>query len=191
MKNNLTSIIGLLRAEERARIDSESPEVRSVLRGLSRRIRGLAAVHQMLSATEWSPPKLSDLAREVAQAALQALPSDKLVALEVGDSAVRVSADQAGSLALVINELATNTIKHGLGERGSAMIDIRIAGADGEVRLEVRDDGPGYPAEALALDRRGVGLYLVDNIVHNSLRGAVRLSNDGGAVTEIVFERAS
>jgi anti-sigma regulatory factor (Ser/Thr protein kinase) len=59
----------------------------------------------------------------------------------------------------------TNAVRHG-GARQGEEVDLRIALANGHVRLEVRDPGPGFHDIAPALpetDRGGgFGLYLVD-----------------------------
>jgi hypothetical protein len=53
--------------------------------------------------------------------------------------------------------------------------------------VEFRDDGPGYPADVLRLERHNVGFDLVQNIVRKSLLGELSLYNDPGAVAAIRF----
>ncbi len=187
VKNNLSSIIGLLHAEERFAKEKERPGVRSAMSNLAGRIQGMATVHEMLSAAEWAPLSLSLLTHEIIRLALQSLPRDKRVQVDVPDSQIQISPDQANSVALVINELATNSVKHALAGREIAAISVEVATADGRLSFLYRDDGPGYPKDTLRMRNRGVGLYLVENIVQNNLRGKLKLRNDGGAVTEIVF----
>lgn len=57
---------------------------------------------------------------------------------------IRVIADKAAPLALMMNELATNAIKHGFaGDRGGTLsISIHQAGPE-ECQIVVADDGPG------------------------------------------------
>jgi two-component sensor histidine kinase len=71
--------------------------------------------------------------------------------------------------------------------RDVGRIAVRVAREDHTVRLELRDDGPGYPEEVLRLERHGVGFDLVQNIVRSSLGGELSLHNDGGAVAVIRF----
>ena len=56
------------------------------------------------------------------------------------------------------------------------------------IEIEFRDDGPGYPADVLSLERFSTGMYLIQNIVRNDLRGTLHLRNDSGAVTTIRFD---
>jgi two-component sensor histidine kinase len=155
---------------------------------LVQRINGLAQVHDILSRSEWAPVPLSDLAARIVSSTLNALPLDRQVRVEVTPSPIQVSPRQASNLTLVINELATNTVKHVAPERGVAHITVHIACEDGDaVLLEYRDDGPGYPEDVLCLERHGVGLYLVQNLVRHVLHGSLALANDSGAVTSLRF----
>jgi two-component sensor histidine kinase len=108
--------------------------------------------------------------------------------MEVTPSEVRISPRQARNLALVINELVTNTLKHASSGNTVTSIFLRIdLKDDNTVLLEYRDDGPGYPEDVLRLERHGVGLYLIQSLVSHALRGSLALANDGGGVTTIRF----
>ncbi len=181
VKNNLSAIIGLLYAEPRPAIQD-----------LISRVQSLATVHDLLSASEWEPLSLSELTTQAIHSALQTLPRDKRVSVDVTLSPVRVTSDQAHHLALVINELATNTVKHSLRERDTARIAVRIGleedAVGRTVLFEFRDDGPGYPDEVLRLERHSVGFDLIRNIVRKNLHGELSLRNDRGAVATMRFE---
>jgi PAS domain S-box-containing protein len=188
VKNNLASIIGLIQAQERFRKKKGSLEFRSVCRDLASRVQGLAMAHHLLSAAGWSSIKLTDLATEVIHSTLQILPSDQRASVQVSPSPVRVTPDQANTLALVINELATNAIKHGQRGRHSPSISVRIEENDGQILFEFRDNGPGYPGPIFDEEHYDAGLYLVTNLVRRDLRGEVTLLSDHGAVSRIQFE---
>ncbi len=187
VKNNLSSIIGLIRTEERFRKGEGSPEFRSMCSDLASRVQGLATVHKLLSAAGWSSVKLTDIATEVIHSTLQILPSDQRVSVQVSPTSIPVTPDQASTLALVINELATNTIKHGQRGKQASSISVRIEENDDQIVFEFRDNGPGYPEPILAEKHYNVGLDLVTNLVLRDLRGEVTLCNDDGAVTRIQF----
>jgi two-component sensor histidine kinase/putative methionine-R-sulfoxide reductase with GAF domain len=190
VKNNLTGIIGMLyAARRRARVENWET-YQATMDDLIVRVRGLSTVHSMLSASGWSPLQLSDLANAVINVALRALSHDKRVLVDVPDSPVRVTSDQAHNLALVINELAINAVKYALGEgeHQAVCITFQIAFDEGTVRCEFRDDGPGYPQEVFQSERYKVGFDLIHNIVRKNLRGELSLYNDGGAVAVIEFK---
>jgi PAS domain S-box-containing protein len=185
--NNLAAIIGLLDLErKRAKVNSQAA-YEAVMEDLVSRIQGLATAHHLLSAAEWSPLLLSELTEEVIDTGLQTLPLDEYVSVEVSSSPVRVTPRQANNLALVVNELTTNSVKHAWATRQTRHIAVRIDGQDDVITFEFRDNGVGYPEEVLRLERHGVGWSLIQSLVGHSLRGEVSLHNDGGAVTTLRF----
>lgn len=164
---------------------------------LSQRVEGLATVHKMLSKTQWQPISLDALAAEVIDNTLAALPEDQFIKVELTSSPVHVNAKSASSLALILHELTTNSIKYALKQRSQGQITLSISaeptpeappGAQTlTVCLEFRDDGPGYPEPVLHLEDIDVGLQLIEEIVRRDLRGHLNLHNDHGAVTRIFF----
>jgi two-component sensor histidine kinase len=104
------------------------------------------------------------------------------------EAPVTVNFKQAYDLALVFNELATNTAKHGVDGRDSVTITVEISHDAPWIEICFRNDGPDYPGHALAKDTRNIGLHLVDTIVHHNLHGDLSLENDNGAVARIRFQ---
>jgi len=188
VKNNLSAIVGLLYAAQRRAGVEERAIYQPMIQDLVSRVQGLATVHSLLSASEWAPLLLSKLAAQVIRSSLQTLPHGKCVSTKMTPSPVRVTPDQAHNLALLINELATNTVKHALQERDKAHITVHIKLDDDTILFEFRDDGPGYPEEVLELECYGVGFDLVQNVVHKNLCGELSLHNDHGALAVIRFK---
>ncbi len=183
VKNNLISILGLIRAEQLYTPNREDrPVVRDALEHLNQRVRGLIEVHQMLSETQWRPMRLSELAERIISAVADSLGPSKQIAVAVTPSPVLVSPRQANSLALALNELATNTLKYGAAGRMMTRVTVRLDPEDEFIRLEYRDDGPGFPADILNRQRQGVGLVLLQQLTTGAFRGSLTLANDHGAV---------
>ncbi|HEX2190560.1 MAG TPA: histidine kinase [Longimicrobiaceae bacterium] len=60
---------------------------------------------------------------------------------------------------LILQPLVENAVKHGIGPRSApGTVEVSAAREDGELRLEVRDDGVGVPAGFALEERAGVGL---------------------------------
>jgi len=190
VETSLTAIIGLLYAEQQHAAQTNKPCYSESMNSLISRVQGLVTVHNLLSASEWQPLDLSNLTRQVIHSALQALPPDRKATVTVSASSVRVTPKQANNLAMVINELATNAVKHAPPAAHHPLqitVDIRQQGET--VRIEFRDNGPGYPPALLEnlAAHSNVGFDLIHNIVQKSLRGSLLLGNDDGAVTVIQF----
>ena len=189
VKNNLAAIIGFLYAERRHSRIRDDAVYQDIMQDLVNRVQGMGTVHGMLSAVEWSPLLLSDLVRRVINSSLQMLPRTKSVHVSVDETDLRIPAEQAHNLALVINELATNTVKHALGERDEATIQVKIRRQGERVELEYRDDGPGYGDEVMQDESADfhVGFGVIRNIMQRNLAGRLELENRNGAVTRLIF----
>jgi PAS domain S-box-containing protein len=192
VKNNLSAIIGLIYAEQRHAGIENQAAYQSILTDLSHRVQGLAKVHALLSETGWAPLPLDELVGQIIWVALQMLPRHKHISVDVTPSPVQVTPERANDLALVINELATNTATHALAEQDEGHITVRIAQeAHQTILLEFRDDGPGYPQKVLTSESHNVGLYLIQSLVSHNLCGKLTLRNDEGAVTTIRFKQTT
>jgi PAS domain S-box-containing protein len=190
VKNNLAAIIGVLLKEQRRAEMEGNTAYLPVLRSLVGRVMGLATVHGMLSAAEWRPLLIHDLTAQVISAAVQSVADPSLIRVQITPSSLQVGSEQAQHLALVINELAANSVKHALDRRGGVRIRVGINVVGSALTLVYSDDGPGFPEAMVRDDFSGanVGFDLIRGIVRKSLRGELRLANDGGAVATITFE---
>jgi two-component system CitB family sensor kinase len=115
------------------------------------------------------------------------------------DSSSDLPADLLPSedLVTIVGNLVDNALD-ALGGRSGGRIDVRLVAEGERVVIEVRDDGPGIPPEALdrvfeagwstktgtAAGRRGLGLALVSATAAR-LGGRVRAATDGGAVLTV------
>jgi serine/threonine-protein kinase RsbW len=68
---------------------------------------------------------------------------------------------------LLVSELVTNVVRHRAGDRSIAASDMRVRMYPDRVRVEVRNDGPGFGPAPRGADRDpggGWGLFLVDEL---------------------------
>ncbi len=188
VKNNLFAILGMINAEKE-RTGDEGMELISRLAG---RVLGLSAVHDMLSRSEWRPVALEDLCMGILKGVFAGLPGVVGVDYTVSPSDINVANTQAHQLAMLINELATNSVKHRTDENKTLQINIDIKDkGDDLVYIYYKDNGPGYPEGIIEGDfpDTSIGLDVMMNIAKRSLKGKIDLSNHsgGGAVCELEF----
>lgn len=191
VKNSLTGVIGMLYATQHF-VGSAESDCAGLLDEVIHRVKGLVTVHQMLSASEWFPLRLDELTNRVIRSAIEILPADKFIITDVSDpDSVRVTPKQAHHLALIINELTTNSVKYALQKQHTARLTVRIGQENETVVFTFRDDGPGFRDEVLrrvnAGENERVGLYLVQSLVIEGLRGEVTFDSDRSAVVVIRF----
>lgn len=94
-----------------------------------------------------------------------------------------VAVETLETVALLVSELVTNSIRHGSPDAGESVV-LRISHRPGLIRIEVADAGGGfrYEPRARPLDHAGGwGLYLVDRISH-------RWGIEEGSATVVWFE---
>jgi len=99
---------------------------------------------------------------------------------------VRVDAGQAVSIALVINELVTNSLKHGIKANSYGEISILVEEAGGKNHIVVADSGAELARDWSQEKKNNMGLYIVRLLVCDQLKGNFRLERCGGATVAAV-----
>ena len=189
IKNNLTSIISMLHSEEDRAEEEGLIEYIPRLQETIGRVESLLAVHSLLSQGGWQPLFLSQLCEEIILKVVQGSPTPQSIAYDVIASDILISSDQAHYLALVLNELVTNTTKYAAQDRGTVSIHISIHHQDDSILLVYQDDGPGFPEFVLSgtLPQSCIGFKLIIGLVRQSLQGEIEILNDNGAKARIIF----
>lgn len=168
VKNNLATVAGILSIQRRR---THSPEVRNTLAESVNRVQGLAATHDLLAHEDVSEARLDDIARKIVGVAHANLsPPDKHISFQVEASSVLITSRAVTILALVVNEMISNAIKHGLANVSRGTIIVRGREEDGMVSVQVLDSGKGpeTPIEEggeASSDGGGLGLSLISNLI--------------------------
>jgi PAS domain S-box-containing protein len=97
-----------------------------------------------------------------------------------------------GDLEQVLTNLITNSIRHGFDDRARGSIGIAARQYDEMVEIIYCDDGVGIAPELhrkvfepfyttkLGQGGSGLGMFIVHNLVHGSLKGEIRIDSDTG-----------
>lgn len=147
VKNNLQMIASLIIMQSRT-ISDET--VKRSLRAMLERIEAVSTVHRRLyQSKDVSRFDVSDFVRDLVGDLLAASGRPELHS-ELDLDPVVISAEKATPVALIINELVTNALKHAFGDRtdetSKGRIGVSLRRADGHFTVEVSDDGKGMPA---------------------------------------------
>jgi two-component sensor histidine kinase len=99
-----------------------------------------------------------------------------------------VTHKQGTSIALLVNEMISNAVKHGDGD-----VIINLRARNGHATLEVLDNGPGFPAEFDPEKAANTGLDLILSLSRWDLGGKVDFTNrpEGGARIAVTFPVAT
>jgi PAS domain S-box-containing protein len=183
VKNSLQ----ILSAMAEMQVDESSETVPSeALRRVSRHIRALATVHDILTRSARREEESQSLsAREALGKLLPLLePMSRGRAMESEIADIPLTVKQSTSLAVLINELVSNAVKHGQGT-----IRVEFSAANGTADLSVLDEGPGFPAGFDSRKAAHMGLELIDGLAQWDLRGVASYENrpEGGGRVRIRF----
>lgn len=97
-----------------------------------------------------------------------------------------VNLETALPLGLIVNELVSNSLKYAFPGNRSGRLEISLACRDGDARLTVRDDGPGFPAGLTVDNADSLGFLLVRSQARQ-IGGLATLLPPPGAAVLVTF----
>jgi len=144
VKNNLQMISSLILMQSRT-IQDEA--VKQSLITMLERIEALSTMHRRLyQSQDVSKFDVSDFARDLVSDLLATSGRPQITSkLEL--EPIVVPAEKATPVALIVNELVTNALKHAFKDNAGS-IGIKMTQPDGHLILEVSDDGVGMDGKA-------------------------------------------
>jgi PAS domain S-box-containing protein len=156
IKNNLQMLQSLLRTAGR---ETKSPEATAVLSDASQRVAAIAAAQRILYSPD-SPHSFEaeDFLNAVCESARQSFDND--VKVEIAPVRGKLHNDVALPLALILNELLTNAVKHG----GKGLIKVGLHEIGDDLQLSVADCGSGFRVSQVG-SRHSSGIGLIQGLV--------------------------
>ena len=120
---------------------------------------------------------ISDVAEKLLSLVLHSLVSTESHIIPVfHGQKLMMPSDAATSLSLVLNELITNSVLHGLSGRKEGIITLQI-GCQGETAdITVEDNGCGMPETMTKDKRHHLGLKIIKTLVEKDLHGTIIFS---------------
>jgi two-component sensor histidine kinase/putative methionine-R-sulfoxide reductase with GAF domain len=191
VRNNLQTVAALLSIQLR---QHESAPWASHLREAISRVQAIAAVHDLLSdESRLGGTTVDVIARHAADEAHGTLiPPGLCVSFDIPQSAVQVPSKQATILALLINELVANAVRHGFASRDCGTVSISAREEDGEAVVEIANDGESIPADFDPSGSQGLGMRIIQRLVTADLHGTFHIApRDHGSIATIRFPLAS
>ena len=143
-------------------------DIASYTQVLDSRIQALAMAHDQLTRAEWAPTSF----RELINVEINAFLSTGRDRLTVTGAAPMVAPAAFSTVALVMHEIVTNSVKYGALSDGGGKVTIDLALADnGDLHISWRDTGgPAVKAPT----RRGFGSTIIEKTIPYELGGTVQ-----------------
>lgn len=179
VKNNLQMIAGLLAMQTREITD---PNTRASLDAMLTRVEALGTVHRRLyqsyNVTRFD---VAEFARELATDLIRG--SGRDIRLHLDLETVEIPVEKAPPVALMMNELITNTLKHAFPDDGSGRISITITPDRNYFSIVIADDGVGMPVELI--EKRSFGKRLTGTLARQLNASISWSSGEPGTVVKI------
>jgi len=186
VKNNLQVISSLLSLQARHLPDAAA---RAIFAQSQNRVQSIALVHEQLYLS-------GDLAHVDFERYVESLidnlfytydADERGIGREIDVGGVQLPIDLAIPCGLLVNELVTNSLKHGFpgGRRGAIRVLLRVDGP-GMVCLTVADDGVGVPPGLDLRRTRSLGLDLVFTFAEQ-LDATIEVRRQGGTAFDVRF----
>jgi two-component sensor histidine kinase len=185
-KNNLQVLLALV---DMMRLDDNEVSKPEALTRLSRHVRGLSTLHDLLVHQISTPGASLDsisgrLALERLIPTMASLLSPRVLTLDADD--VALSLKQLSSLVLLVNELISNAIKHGDGA-----IHVALKQEGETLIIEVGNEGAGFAPDFDPAQSANTGLSLIESIGTWDLAGKLTYENtETGARVRLLFPKS-
>ena len=181
IKNNLQGVVGLLRQHT-----SKNPELRVPLESAISQVNSMAVVHGLYGRGSSERIILCEMVREICHSTGgltgKMIEPNLTVAVE---NPIRVAADEAVPLALILNELIFNAVKHQGSEKESIQVYVQDQQEGARVRIVTPDAHLPPDFDFLTGDGLGTGLKLVKSLLP-STGSQLQIRNEAvGVIAEL------
>jgi PAS domain S-box-containing protein len=181
VKNNMQMLQSMLSASQREASDTTA---KALLADATRRVAAMAAAQKVLY-DQGGPTgfKVREFLGSVCGVAQNAFDKEVQISVAAGDEIL--PNDFAMPVALILNELLTNAVKHGINGSSRGTISVALIRAASGYELTVEDDGPGFELAATGR-KRSSGLGLVAGLARQ-IGGRFDVQCRGGARCVVHF----
>jgi len=188
VKNNLQIISSLLSLQSGA--NSVEERLVKLYQDSQNRIKSMAAIHEMFYQSEqldkiefgkYMEKLIGDLINTFAS-------EEYTIDFTVDAETVYVNLDNAIPLGLIINEVVTNSIKHGGDAAGNVRIFVKMKTfLDDKLQLTIGDTGVNGIKNVLDSSDETLGVLLINSLVDQIDGKIEQINNCGGTTFQLIF----
>lgn len=184
IKNNLQVVSSLLKLQSK---NATSEEARTTLVEAFNRVKTIAVLHQKLQGSQsFKAIPMKEFMEQLGDNINSSMAGiETKVNIDMKIEPMEMDTDQSISVGLIVNELATNSLKYAF-DKKEGEIKISMYRKGEEVHLEVSDNGRGFPENFKPESKNSLGFKIVNSLT-SKLRGTLRTENKNGALVHIVF----
>ena len=186
VKNNLQVISSLLFLEAE---NFKEKEIVEAFLDSRNRVRSMALIHEELyQSGDMTTIDFADYTRNLLNFLSKSYFMDsKSIKLNSKIENAYLGMDTAIPLGMIINELVSNSLKHGFQDAVEGNVNVTLELNGNEFTLEVNDDGIGFPENVDFRKTTSLGLQLVTTLV-DQINGTIELERTRGTSFKIRFK---
>jgi len=153
------------------------------------RLNSIATVHQLLyQSKSYSSVNFKHYLEEILSNLHSSFDSDhKEIVMKKGINDVELDVSTAIPLALIVNELVTNSYKHAFNNQQEGTIEVSLIENNKKVFLRIKDSGPGYDFDNAAAS--SVGLDIIHGLI-DQINATLTYENQSGSTYDIRFTKS-
>lgn len=186
VKNNVQVMSSLLKLQTR---HVENPRMQEMIKGYLARIRSMGLIHEKLyQSKDLARINLAQYVRGLAVYLFHSFGINaNAIELKIEAEDIFMDINKAIPLGLIINEIVSNSLKHGFpgNRKGEVFISIQSA-AKGKRMLTIKDTGIGIPKNVDLKNLKSLGLQLVNDLI-NQIDGTLEVIREKGTIFKIRF----
>ena len=174
VKNNLQIVASMLNLQARA---AEDESLKDILKENVSRVQSIASIHDILThdADDMRRVDSSVLLERLRSNLTALVPAGKQIDLRIEGGNLSMDPETATAVALVVNELVTNALRHGYPEKNAGTVAISVCKGHLFNTIIVSDDGCGFDPSQQR--ESSLGLFLVRAIVQDKLKGKLHIAS--------------
>ena len=182
VKNNLALISGLL---EMKKMNLTDNAFKAGIDEIQHRIRSIALIHEsMYKTNSFANINLKDYLQDLTSQIGKFYSSQKKVTIETDIEEILFDNAQALPLALIVNEVITNSYKHAFTEMSEGKILVSLHKSNDLLTLEIRDNGKGL--QESDSPKNSLGMKLL-GMLSKQLKAKHSIHSDKGLVIQILI----
>jgi PAS domain S-box-containing protein len=186
VKNNLAVVSGLMELKV---MYTQNEELAKELTDSYQRIHTMARIHEMMYQNEsLEDLQFHELVEQLVGSVLTAYKAEQ-VHVSYDLEPVTLTVNDAIPCALILNEVVSNSVRHGFNEYEVAELSLKMEQQNGLVDLQVMDNGSGIPDHIIENRNDSLGFTLMDMLTEQlsgklTIKGA---EDEGGTVVRLQF----
>jgi PAS domain S-box-containing protein len=185
-KNNLMVISSLLSLQSRYIKDENT---QSIFKESQNRAKSMAMIHEKLYRSgDLENLDFTEYIVNLSNDLYDTYTLDKnLIKLVLNIDEVTLNVDISIPLALILNELLSNSLKHGFLDGMGGEIRVELKRYDENYQLSVSDNGIGFPEDLDYNDTNTLGMLIVNSLT-DQIDGELNLERDNGTKFTVTFK---